>query len=45
MKTSDKIKAVAKILKRHFTNLTVEQTIDIAAEITEALEVGPFDQV
>jgi exosome complex RNA-binding protein Rrp42 (RNase PH superfamily) len=33
----DKIKAVAKVLKKHFTNLSVEQTIDYAVEIVEAL--------
>lgn len=39
MTDGEKIKAVAKILKKHFTNLTVEQTIDIAVEIVQALDV------
>jgi len=38
MTQGEKIKAVAKILKSHFTNLTVEQTIDMAVEIVQALE-------
>lgn len=31
-----KLKAVSAILKRHFSNLTVERTIDIADEIINA---------
>ena len=34
----DALKAVAKVLKAHFTNLTVEQTLTIAGEILDALD-------
>lgn len=37
MLKSEQIKAVAKILKKRFPNLTVEETIDLSVEIAEAL--------
>lgn len=37
MKYADKLKAVAAVLKKHFTNLSVAQTIDIADEVVTAL--------
>lgn len=37
-----KIKRICTVLKRHFTNLTVGETIDLAVEVVEALrEEGP----
>jgi hypothetical protein len=38
MTQSEKVKLVAKILKTRFPNLTVEETIDIAFKIVEALD-------
>jgi len=38
MTQQEKIKAIAKILKGKFTNLTVEDTIDLAYRILEAIE-------
>lgn len=32
------IKQVVKILKKRFTNLSVEETVDIAVEIVKVLE-------
>lgn len=34
----DRIKIVSRIIKRQFTNLTVDQTIDLAVEIVTALD-------
>jgi len=38
MNQQDKVKAVAKVLKAKFTNLTVEDTIDMAYKILESIE-------
>jgi len=38
MTQAEKIKAIAKILKGKFTNLTIEETIDIAFRILETIE-------
>lgn len=38
MTNSEKVKAVAAILKKRFGNLTVEETIELAFQIVEALE-------
>lgn len=38
MTQAEKIKAIAKILKTKFTNLSVEQTIDLSYQILEAIE-------
>lgn len=38
MTQSEKIKAIAAILKKKFTNLTVEETIDLAFRILEVIE-------
>jgi hypothetical protein len=35
---SEKVKAIAQILKKKFTNLTVEATIDLSYEILKAIE-------
>ena len=34
---TQKLKAVSTILKKHFTNLSVDRTIDIAGEIIDAI--------
>jgi len=36
--TRDEVKAVAAVIKKRFTNLSVEETIDLASEILEALD-------
>lgn len=38
MTQSEKIKAIAKVLKTKFTNLTVDETIDLSYRILEAIE-------
>jgi len=38
MNQQEKVKAIAKILKSKFTNLTVEDTIDLAYKILESVE-------
>lgn len=39
MKTaSQRLKAVAMVLKERFPNLTVEETLDLAAKVLDALE-------
>lgn len=38
MTQAEKVKAIAKILKAKFTNLTVEEVIDLAYKILEAVE-------
>lgn len=38
MTQAEKVKAVSKILKAKFSNLTVEETIDLTYKILEALE-------
>lgn len=38
MTQSEKVKAIAKILKTKFTNLTVDETIDLSFKILEAIE-------
>ena len=35
---AEKVKAIAKILKSKFTNLSVEEVIDLAYKILEAIE-------
>ena len=32
------VKAVIRVLKRHFTNVSAERAVDISIEILEALE-------
>lgn len=34
----EKLKAICAVLKKHFGNLTVAQTLDIAGEIMEKLD-------
>lgn len=41
MTQSEKVKAVAKILKKRFPNLTTEETIHVAFQIVETLEEPP----
>jgi hypothetical protein len=38
MTQAEKVKAISKILKAKFTNLTVEETVDLAFRILEAVE-------
>lgn len=38
MTQAEKVKAVAKILKEKFTNLTVLEVVDLAFRIVEAIE-------
>ena len=38
MTNSEKVTAIAKILKIRFPNLTVEETIDLSFKILEALD-------
>lgn len=38
MNQQDKVKAIAKILKSKFTNLTVEDTIDLAYKVLDAIK-------
>ena len=37
MNQQEKVKAIAKILKAKFTNLTVDDTIDLSYRILEAI--------
>lgn len=40
---ADRLKAIAKVLKKKFTNMTVEETIDLAVDILKAVDdAGPF---
>lgn len=41
MTQSEKVKTVAKILKKRFTNLTAEEVIHISFQIVEALDEPP----
>ena len=36
--TAEKLKRISRVLKKKFTNLTVEDTLDIASAILEELE-------
>lgn len=38
MNQQEKVKAISKVLKSKFTNLTVEDTIDLAYKILETIE-------
>lgn len=38
MTQSEKVTAICKILKERFTNLTVEDTVNLAFKILEAVE-------
>lgn len=38
MTQAEKVKAIAKILKAKFTNLTVDDTIDLAYKLLQAIE-------
>lgn len=38
MTYTEKLKIVAEILKKKFTNLTVSETIDLAGQIVDSLE-------
>lgn len=38
MTTSDKLRAISRILKERFPNLTVDETLDLAGKILDALE-------
>lgn len=38
MSPGEKIKRIAKVLKTRFTNMTVDETIDLAQAILDALE-------
>jgi len=38
MTDAEKLKRIAAVLKKHFTNLDVMKTIDIASEIHQAIE-------
>ncbi len=38
MTQAEKVKAIAKVLKGKFTNLTVQEVIDISYKILEAIE-------
>jgi hypothetical protein len=38
MTQQEKVKAVSKILKAKFTNLTVEDTIDLSYKILDSIE-------
>lgn len=38
MNQQEKVKAISKALKARFTNLTVEETIDLAYKIIEVIE-------
>ena len=38
MTYAEKMKAIVVVLKRRFTNLTVEESIDMAADILKAID-------
>lgn len=40
MTTIEAMKVVSKILKERFSSLTVDETLDLAGKIVEALGVG-----
>ena len=41
MTQSEKVKVVAKILKKRFPNLTTEETIHLAFQLVEAIDEPP----
>lgn len=40
MTDAEKLKAITKVLKKRFTNMTVEETIDLAGDVLAALQAA-----